>query len=194
MPLFTSTKWEGRNKAQAFTLINKGSSVSSPTSSKILGDALLHATFLINRIPTAVLNWKCPYEILHKSKPNLDQIKSFGCLCYASNLAPNKTKLDPKAFKCIFLGNSQNNKGYKLYCLETQSNLISRDVVFYEDVFPFEYESQESREDRSAPQVVPPTHTSEMQKFFIPTSSDEENIDTHESVHTNPPCIPDSKT
>ena len=47
-------------------------------------------------------NTKTPYESFTSSKPNLDKMHIFGmtCFCYVQN----KTKLDPRCEKDIFVG------------------------------------------------------------------------------------------
>lgn len=44
----------------------------------------------------------------------------------------NRGKLDPCAVKCIFLGNSPNQKGYKCYSSVTKKFYSSTDVTFFE--------------------------------------------------------------
>ena len=46
------------------------------------------------------------------------------------------TKLDPKALKCVFLGYSRLQKGYRCYSPDLNKYLVSTDVVFSEQV-PF---------------------------------------------------------
>jgi hypothetical protein len=55
--------------------------------------AIQHATFLINRIPTPVLNNKSPFEVLHKTLPDLEQLKVFFIthLCFYTHSTQNKT-------------------------------------------------------------------------------------------------------
>jgi hypothetical protein len=45
-------------------------------------------------------------------------------------------KLDPHSYYCIFLGYSPNHKGYQCINLLTHQVIISRHVVFDENVFP----------------------------------------------------------
>lgn len=47
------------------------------------GESVLAAAHLINRTPTKQLQGKTPYECLYDSKPSYDNIKMFGCLCFA---------------------------------------------------------------------------------------------------------------
>jgi hypothetical protein len=61
----------------------------------------------------------------------------FGCVCWP-NLRPyNAHKLSFRSVRCVFLGYSSRHKGFK--CLEPSTGrvYISRDVTFYESVFPF---------------------------------------------------------
>ncbi|KAL0400903.1 UNVERIFIED_CONTAM: Retrovirus-related Pol polyprotein from transposon TNT 1-94 [Sesamum latifolium] len=101
------------------------------------GDAILTATFLINRTPTQILNWSTPYERLYGHPPTYSHLRIFGSLCYATNTFPHKTKFQHRAFKCILIGYAMNQKAYKVYDLDSHSTFYSRDVHFYESTFPF---------------------------------------------------------
>jgi hypothetical protein len=64
-------------------------------------------------------------------------LKVFECACFP-NLRPyNSHKFSPRSKECVFLGNSQNHKGYKCFHIDSGRMYISRDVIFYEDQFPF---------------------------------------------------------
>ena len=64
--------------------------------------------FLINRMPSLVLNWDTPYHILFPNKP-LFPIEPwiFGCTYFVRDVRPWVSKLDHKSLKCIFLSYSR---------------------------------------------------------------------------------------
>jgi transposase InsO family protein len=62
-------------------------------------EAVNTAAWIINRIPNSV-TVKTPYEIVHRTKPQLKNLKVFGALGYAHIPDEKRRKLDAKAFKC----------------------------------------------------------------------------------------------
>jgi hypothetical protein len=100
-------------------------------------DAFQTACYLINRLPTPVLQNKSPFEKLFKSVPDYLFLKTFGCACWP-NLRPyNSHKLQPRSLQCVFLGYSLLHHGYKCLHIPTGRLYISRDVIFLENSFPF---------------------------------------------------------
>ncbi|MGV7343151.1 hypothetical protein PJI17_31120, partial [Mycobacterium kansasii] len=45
-------------------------------------EAMLHSVYLINRMPTKVLNSKSPYFVLTGLPPAYFTFRVFGCICY----------------------------------------------------------------------------------------------------------------
>ena len=82
---------------------------------KIFGpQGVLTAAYLINRLPSKILNFKSLYEVLKDRQINLSHLRVFRCTCFVHIQAPNRDKLDPKATKCVFLGYSSTQKGYNV--------------------------------------------------------------------------------
>lgn len=101
------------------------------------GECVLTAAHLINRTPSTLLNGKTPYEFLYSSAPHFDKLKVFGCLCYTHKKSRDKDKFGARSQKCVFVGYSYGQKGWRVYDLEKKEYFVSRDVVFYETEFPF---------------------------------------------------------
>ncbi|KAL0339088.1 UNVERIFIED_CONTAM: Retrovirus-related Pol polyprotein from transposon TNT 1-94 [Sesamum angustifolium] len=99
---------------------------------KFWSDAILTAAYLINRTPTKVLGWKTPYEKLYGKDPQYIHLRTFGSLCYATDITPHKSKFHSRALQCILIGYAMHQKAYKLFDLDNQTVLFSRDVHFYE--------------------------------------------------------------
>jgi histone deacetylase 1/2 len=69
-------------------------------------DAFLTAVYIINRLPTKILNHCSPFEKAYHQKPNYNFMRVFGCACWP-NLRPyNKHKFDYRSKTCIFIGYS----------------------------------------------------------------------------------------
>jgi histone deacetylase 1/2 len=104
---------------------------------KFWDEAFSAATFLINRIPSKVINFGTPFEHLFHTKPNYSSLRIFGFACWP-NLRPyNNHKLGFRSKECAFLGYNSMHKGFKCLDISTGRVHISRDVVFDEEVFPF---------------------------------------------------------
>lgn len=80
--------------------------------------------YVINRIPSSVLDNKAPYELLYKHEPNLSHLRVIGCKCYATSLV-KQDKFSPRAIRSLLLGYSSHQKSYKLLNLETRSVFVS---------------------------------------------------------------------
>lgn len=99
------------------------------------GECILIATFLIHRTPSSILKNKSPCSLLHKSPVDYNFLRVFG----NCTLPSHRSKFDPTARAYVFIGYPLGIKGYRLYDTMSKSFLISRDVVFYENVFPFHF-------------------------------------------------------
>ena len=64
----------------------------------------------------------------------------FGCTCFVRDVRPQVSKLDPKSLKCIFVGYSRVQKGYRCYCPTLRCYFVSTDVGFFKTT-PFSLSS-----------------------------------------------------
>jgi hypothetical protein len=95
-------------------------------------EAVSTACYLVNRSPSSALDDTTPHEVWSGNKPSLQHLRVFGCDAYVHVPKENRSKLDNKAEKCIFIGYKDGVKGYKLWNPETKKIVYSRDVVFRE--------------------------------------------------------------
>lgn len=102
------------------------------------GEAILTTSYLINKMPSYVLKFKFPYQLLLEKYHNSHFIsyiplKIFGCTAFVHIHQQNRSKLDPRSLKCIFLGYPPNQKGHKCFSPEIKRFYISIDVTFLEN-------------------------------------------------------------
>ena len=104
---------------------------------KFWDEAFLTAVFLINRLPSRVINNETPFYRLFGKEPEYTSLRTFGCACWPHLRPYNTKKLAFHSKQCVFLGYSNQHKGFK--CLDPKEGrvYISRDVTFDEHVFPF---------------------------------------------------------
>lgn len=75
--------------------------------------------------------------MLYRSVPLFDRLRVFGYLCYAHNKSRDKDKFGERSTKYVFVGYPYGQKGWRVYDIEKKEYFVSRDVVFYEQEFPF---------------------------------------------------------
>ncbi|RVW55533.1 Retrovirus-related Pol polyprotein from transposon RE2 [Vitis vinifera] len=110
-------------------------------------------------MPSSVLHDQIPHSLLFPDQPlYFLPPRVFGCTCFVHILTPGQDKLSAKAMKCLFLGYSRLQKGYRCYSLETHRYFISADVTFFEDspFFSTTSESLPVSEVLPIPIVSPP--------------------------------------
>nr|GFA38834.1 retrovirus-related Pol polyprotein from transposon TNT 1-94 [Tanacetum cinerariifolium] len=59
-------------------------------------EAVRHAVYILNSVPTKALEDITPYEAIKNRKPNLENLKAFGCIVYAKLSSQHLTKLDDR--------------------------------------------------------------------------------------------------
>lgn len=98
-------------------------------------DAFNTSVYLINRLPSLVLNDTCAYTKLLNKVHDYSFLKVFGC-CYYSLLKPyNNHKLMYRSKKCIFICYCSNYRACRCVDPMTRKILTSRNVIFDEHTF-----------------------------------------------------------
>lgn len=94
------------------------------------GEAVNTANYLRNRSPAADRDCT-PYELLFGKKPDISNLRTFGCEAYVHIPKVKRGKLDNTAEKGIMVGYEPN--GYRIL-LDNNRVQLSRDVLFNEKV------------------------------------------------------------
>ena len=110
--------------------------LSSGVPSIFWGEALLTATYVINRIPTAHNSGLSPFEKLYGESPDYSSLRVFGCTCFVLRPHVERNKLSPRSALCVFLGYGIGQKGYRCFDPVSQKLYVSRHVTFLEHI-PF---------------------------------------------------------
>ena len=100
------------------------------------GHAVLAFVYVRNRCPTAPLPGTTPYTGWYKKKPDVSNLRVFGCLAYVHIKKNKRRGLQPRTMKCIFVGYPSGTKAWKCWNPVIKKLIISSHVVFDERVFP----------------------------------------------------------
>ncbi len=97
-------------------------------------EAVTIVVYIMNRTPTTVVHGMTPEEKFTGKKPDVSHLIVFGYIAYVHVTNEKKSKIDPKAEKCIFIGYSLEQKGYRCFNPSTRKLQVNRDIVFDEMV------------------------------------------------------------
>ncbi len=78
-------------------------------------EAVATIVYIMNRTPTTIVHGMTPEEKFRSKKPDVSHFKVFGCITYVHVPNEKRSKLDPKAKKCIFIRYSLKQKGYRCF-------------------------------------------------------------------------------
>jgi hypothetical protein len=115
---------------------------SSKVPNYLWGEAVLTAAYLINRMPSKVLNFQTPIDTFKECFPSTRvstdlTLKNFGCTAFVHE-HKNVGKLEPRAIKCVFVGYSPTQKGYKCFDPKNKKMYVTMDVTFFENKYFFD--------------------------------------------------------
>jgi hypothetical protein len=101
---------------------------------KYWAEAINCANYIVNHIPTKALKNITSEEAWTKIKPDVSHFCVFGSIAWAHIPDEKRKALLPKSEKCIFVGYSENIKGYRLLQTHCNEIIIIRDVKFDENL------------------------------------------------------------
>lgn len=99
------------------------------------GEAIRTVNYVMNRGISANMYGVTPAELWYGYKPDVSNLKVFGCVAHSHIPKELRTKLDTKTEKCVMLGYAPT--GYRLWDVKKEKIIISRDVEFDENKFYF---------------------------------------------------------
>ncbi|RVW25499.1 Retrovirus-related Pol polyprotein from transposon TNT 1-94 [Vitis vinifera] len=128
----------------------RASLIAAKTPISYWGEAITSAAYLINRVPSSLINFQTPLQaftnvVVAPTVPNLPPCV-FGCVAFVHLHKHQRTKLTSHALQCVFVGYALNRKGYRCYHPPTRRMYIAMDVVFHEDSIQSELVNQEAGE------------------------------------------------
>ena len=95
--------------------------------------AIAFANYVRVRLPSAALDGMTPFEAFFGVKPDVTNLKTFGCVAYRI-VETARGKLQDRSKKLVFVGYSENSSGYLLLDTKTHNVTIAskQSVVFNE--------------------------------------------------------------
>ena len=90
--------------------------------------------YVQNQCPHQALGSKTPEEIFTGKKLDVSHFRIFGSPVYFHVPKEKRNKLGASGKKGIFVGYSENTKGYRIYVASQREVVISHDVTFDEDM------------------------------------------------------------
>jgi hypothetical protein len=96
-------------------------------------EATSTAMYIQNRCLDATLKENTLEEVFAGIKPEVGNLRIFGCHVYIHVPKEKRKKMEPSGKKVFFLGYSENCKDYRIYVPAQRQIKVSRDVTFHEE-------------------------------------------------------------
>ncbi|GJU15890.1 retrotransposon protein, putative, ty1-copia subclass [Tanacetum coccineum] len=138
----SSNVWHGRLGHIYVRNMESDTSSLLPIHLSKMGDAILTATYLLNKIPHKKKE-ETPYELSMGKKPSYKCLRVWGYLAKVVVPTPKAQKIRPKSVDCIFIGHAKNISAYCFIVHDSENPNIQKNVViesrnasFFENIFP----------------------------------------------------------
>nr|KYP74868.1 Retrovirus-related Pol polyprotein from transposon TNT 1-94 [Cajanus cajan] len=198
-PNFPQQNGVAERKNRHLLEVTRSLLIDSNVPSYLWGEALSSSIYLINRVPSSVLNFRRPLDVF-SNYCTLNSVNNlpphiFGCVVYVHLHPHQRTKLESRAMKCVFVGYNTTQKGYKAYHPSSKKIFVSMDVTFHEHEMFFHSSPQSGCEvemqnhvmfnqDIRLFDVVPTTMEDEIQ------NNENENMIKDDSIISSPTSKP----
>lgn len=144
-------------------------------------EAVGTAVHILNRSPTKAVSEVTPLEAWSGKKPDVSYFRVFGCIAYGFIDDHMRSKLDDKTLKQIFIGYSEQSKGYRLYDPVSGKVTVNRNVVFNEGSC---WDFDEKKEAVATEKETVIVTDSELIEDESDRSEEQESSDRNEAVET----------
>ncbi len=101
-------------------------------------EAVCYANYLQNRAPTRALDGMTPYEAWNNKKPDVSDLREFGCDVWVLDETKGLSKLKPRSKKMVFVGFNEGSKSVRYYVPQHRNIKSSRNVAFNKNEEPKE--------------------------------------------------------
>jgi hypothetical protein len=146
-------------------------------------EAINCANYIVNHTPTKALKNITSEESWTKIKPDVSHFHVFGSIAWAHIPDEKQKELQPKSEKCIFVGYSEDVKGYILLQPHCNEIILRRDVKFDENILSCEPNSAGVPSSAYEPSLaVVPSSVS-----ILDSSSDDDSEDENPTLPTDIP-------
>jgi len=142
--------------------------------------------YLLNRLPSQTLNHRTPLQIL-ATQTNIPSVQMlpprvFWCSVFIHIPKANRTKFDPCAEKCVFVGYATHQKGYRCYNPITHRVYVTMDCDFLESEYFFSSQLDVQGEKTSEP----PSWLSNLSCQEVVPKEQVDGANEHVSVNIRP--------
>jgi hypothetical protein len=103
--------------------------------------------YIKNRCPHAKLKEKTPEEVFLGIKPEVGNLRIFGCPVYIHVPKENRTKMEPSGKKGVFVGYSEISKDYNIYVWDIVPRPKDKSVVSSKWIYKIKHAADGSVEN-----------------------------------------------
>ena len=132
-------------KNRTVMVITRALMKSMKIPGRFWAEAVRHAVYLLNRLPTKAMGYRTPYEAWNGKRPHLGHLRIFGCKGHVKTVKPHLKKLEDRSVPMVYFGIEEGSKAHRMYNPQTNKIVVSRDVVF-EEIEKWDWEAAETEE------------------------------------------------